>query len=167
MDFTIKNDTFWYYCWPPTNGGCTVVAIIQQRTWTNGKTRNNESSLHSLPVQLCALETHIRISRNLKKFLDLMQNHMSVPEPSLQAQASGQRISGILIVGCNGSAWLLQHTLIGLQDYWRKLSANSLIVACRTAIPTSILRCVVGSTSLLFATAIFWRLALISERNHQ
>jgi len=33
------------------------------------------SSLHSLLMQLCALETHIRISRNLKKFVDLMRNH--------------------------------------------------------------------------------------------
>ena len=31
------------------------------------------SSLHSLLMQLCALETHIRISRNLKKFVDLMR----------------------------------------------------------------------------------------------
>ena len=55
-------------------------------------------------MQLCALETHIRVSRNLKKFVDLMRNHRSGPEPSLQAQASGQNISGNLIVGCNGSA---------------------------------------------------------------
>jgi len=48
-----------------------------------------------------------------------------------------------------------------LQDYWRQLSANSSIVACRTANPTSFLRPVVGSASLLSATAIFWRLALL------
>jgi len=77
----------------------------------------------------------------------------------LQAQASGPKISGNLIVGCNGSAWPLQDTLIGLQDYWRQLSANSTIVACRTANPTSFLCCVVGSACLLSATAIFWRLA--------
>ena len=65
------------------------------------------SSLHSLLMQLCALETHIRISRNLKKFVDLMRNHKSGPKPSpcpLQAEKSGPKISGNLIVGCNGSA---------------------------------------------------------------
>jgi len=65
------------------------------------------SSLRTLFMQLCALETHIRSSRNLKKFVDLMRNHRSVSEPSpcpLQAQASGSKISGNLIVGCNGSA---------------------------------------------------------------
>jgi len=50
--------------------------------------------------------------------------------------------------------------VIGLQDYWWQLSAKSLIVSCRTANPTSFLRCVVGSDSLLFATAIFWMLLL-------
>jgi len=50
--------------------------------------------------------------------------------------------------------------VIGLQDYWRQLSANSSIVACRTANPTSFLRHVVGSASLLSATAIFWRLSI-------
>jgi len=87
-----------------------VVAIIQQRTWTNEKAGNHVSSLHSLLMQLCALETHIRIARNLKKFVDLMKNHRSGPEPSscpLQAQASGPKSSGIVIVGCNGSAWPL------------------------------------------------------------
>ena len=84
-----------------------MVAIIQQRTWTKGKATNHLSSLQSLPMQLCSLETHIRISRNLKKFVDLMRNHRSGPEPSprhLQAQASGPKISGNLIEGCNGSA---------------------------------------------------------------
>jgi len=114
-------------------------------------------------MQLCALETHIRILRNLKKFVDLMRNHRSGPEPSpcpLQAHASGPKISGNLIVGCNGSVRLLQDTVIGLQDYRRQLSANSSIVACRTANQTSFLRSVVGSASLLSATAIFWRLAI-------
>jgi len=86
---------------------CRLVAIIQQRTWTNGKARSHVSSLHSLLMQLCALEAHIRISRNLEKFVDLMRNHRSGPEPSpcpLQAQASGPKISGNLILGCNGSA---------------------------------------------------------------
>ena len=44
---------------------------------------------------------------NLKILIDLMRNHRSGPEPSpcpLQAQASGPKISGNLIVGCNGSA---------------------------------------------------------------
>jgi len=50
--------------------------------------------------------------------------------------------------------------VIGFQDYWRQLSANSSIVACRTANPTSFLRPVVSSASLLSATAIFWRLAI-------
>jgi len=84
-----------------------VVAIIQQRTWTNQNARNHVSSLHSLLMQLWALETHIRISRNLEKYIDLMTSHWSRPKPSpcpLQAQASGPKISGILIVGCNGSA---------------------------------------------------------------
>jgi len=84
-----------------------VVAIIQERTWTNEEARNHLSFLQSLPMQLCALETHIRISRNLKMFVDLMSNHKSGPKPSpcpLQAQASRPKISGNLIVGCNGSA---------------------------------------------------------------
>jgi len=51
--------------------------------------------------------------------------------------------------------------VIGLQDYWRHFSGNSSIVACRTANPTSFLCCVVGSASLLSATAIFWRLAIL------
>jgi len=141
-----------------------VVAVIQQRTWTNGKTRNHLSSLQHIPMQLCALETHIRISRNLKTFVDLLRNHRSGPEPSpypLQAQQAAQKISGNLIVGCNGSARLLQGMVIGLQDYWRQISANSSIVACGTANPTSFLHPVVGSASLLSATAIFWRLAII------
>jgi len=49
-----------------------VVAIIRQRTWTNGKARSHLSCLERLPLQLCELETHIRISRNLKKFVDLI-----------------------------------------------------------------------------------------------
>jgi len=59
-----------------------VVAFIQQRTWTNGKAGYHEISLHSLVMQPCALETHIRISRNLKKLADLMRSHRSGPEPS-------------------------------------------------------------------------------------
>ena len=146
------------------NGGCRMVAIIQQGTWTDGNARNLVSSLHSLLMQLWALETHIRISRNLEKFVDLMTSRRSGPKPSpcpLQAQASVPNISGNLIVGCNGSARPLQDTLIGLQDYWRQLSANSTIVACRTANPTSFPCCVVGSACLLSATAIFWRLAIL------
>jgi len=57
----------WIYCWPPKSGGYRVVAVIQQRTWTNGKAMNHLNSLQSLPMQLCELEIHIRISRNLKK----------------------------------------------------------------------------------------------------
>jgi len=56
------------YCWPPKNGGCRVAALIQQRTWTDGKAKNQVSSSHSLPMQPCALETLIRsqkIWRNL------------------------------------------------------------------------------------------------------
>jgi len=59
-----------------------VVAIIQQHTWTNGNAKNPVSCLHSLLMQLWAMETHIRISRNLEKFVDLMTNHRSGPEPS-------------------------------------------------------------------------------------
>jgi len=84
-----------------------VVAIIQQRTWTNGNARNDMSSLRSLLMQHRALETHIRISRNLKNLVDLMRNHRSGLEPSpcrLQAHAKGPKISGSLIVGYNGSA---------------------------------------------------------------
>jgi len=43
-------------------------------------------------MELSALETHIRISRNLKKFLDLMRNRGSGPEPSsclLQSKPTG------------------------------------------------------------------------------
>jgi len=54
-------------------------------------------------------------------------------------------------------------TVIGLQDYWRQLSANTSIVACGTANQTSCLRPVVGSASLLSATAMFWRLAIIAS----
>jgi len=50
--------------------------------------------------------------------------------------------------------------VIGLQDYGRKLLANRSIVACRTANPTSFLRPVVGSASLISGTAIFWRFAI-------
>ncbi|OSX77890.1 hypothetical protein BU14_0129s0006 [Porphyra umbilicalis] len=57
----------------------------------------------------------------------------------------------------------LQDTLISLQDYWRQLSANSTIVACRTANPTSFLCCVVGSACLLSATAISWRLVILQS----
>ena len=59
-----------------------MVAIIQQRTWTNGKARNHLSSLQSLLMELFSLETHITISRNLKKVLYLMKSHLSGPEPS-------------------------------------------------------------------------------------
>jgi len=88
-------------------GCCRVVAIIQQRTWTNENAKNNLSFLQSLPMHLCALETRIRIATNLEKFVDLNKKHRSGPEPSpcpLQAQASGPKILGYLIVGCNGSA---------------------------------------------------------------
>ena len=142
-----------------------MVLKLQQCAWTNRKARNHLSSLRSVPMQLCALVTHVRISRNLKKFVHLMRNHSSDPEPSpcpFQAQARGQNISKNLIVGCTGSACLLQDTVIGMQDFWRQLSANSSIVACRTANPTSFLRPVVGSASLLFATAICWRLAIVT-----
>ena len=140
-----------------------MVAIIQQRTWTNGKAKNHVSSLHSLLMQLCALESHIRISRNLKTFVDLMKNHRFSPEPSLcplQTQASGPEISENLVDGCNVSALLQQDTFIGSQDIWRQLTANSTIVACRPANPNSFLCCVVASASILSTTAIFWRLAI-------
>jgi len=91
--------------WPLQSGCNLSTAYVDQ--WTNGKTRNHVSSLHSLLMQLCALETHIWISRNLKKLVDLIRNHRSGPEPSpcpLQAQASGPKISGNLIVGRNCSA---------------------------------------------------------------
>jgi len=54
---------------------------------------------------------------------------------------------------------------ICLREYWREHSANSLIVACRTANPTSFLRCVVGSAFLLSVTDIFWRLAIPTTDN--
>jgi len=57
--------------------------MIRQRTWPNEKAKNHAGSLHSLIMQLCALETLIRISRNLKKFVDLMRKRRSGPEPSL------------------------------------------------------------------------------------
>ena len=135
-----------------------MVAIMQQRTWTNGKATNRLRSLQSCPMRLYALETHIKISRNLKKFVDLMRNHRSGPEPSpcpLQAQASGPKILETFIVGCNGSVSLVQDTMIGLQDYWRHLSAKRSIVSCRTANRISSLPPVVDSASLLSGTAIF------------
>jgi len=134
--------------------------MIQQRTRTNGKARKHLNSLQSFSMQLCALETHITISRNLKKLVDLMRKHRSGPESSpcpFQAQASSTKISGNLIVGCRGSAGLLEDSVIPLKDYWRRLSANSSIGACRTANQTSFVRAVVGTASLLSATAIFWR----------
>jgi len=70
-------------------------------------------------MQRWALETHIRISRNMKKVVDLMRNNASVPQIShcyLRAHASGSRISGNLIVGCNGSARHLHDTVIDLHD---------------------------------------------------
>ena len=51
----------------------------------------------------------------------------------------------------------MQNTLIGLQDYWRQLSARSTIVARRTANPTAELCCVVAFASLLSATFIFFK----------
>ena len=48
---------------------------------------------------------------------------------------------------CNGSAGFLEDTVIGLQDYWRQLLANSSIVACPTASSISVLRPVVCSAS--------------------
>jgi len=50
-------------------------------------------------------------------------------------------------VVCNGSAWFLEDMVIGLQDFWRQPLANSSIVACPTASPTSVLRPVVCSSS--------------------
>jgi len=66
-------------------------------------------------MQLCALKTYMRISRNLKMFVDLMRVHRFNPELSpspLQTQASGQRISVYLNVGGNISAWLETHIRI-------------------------------------------------------
>jgi len=65
-------------------------------------------------------------------------------------------------VGCNGFAGLLHDTVICVQDYWRQISANISIMTCQTAYLTSFLRPVVRSASLLSATAIFWRLAIVS-----
>jgi len=78
-------------------------------------------------MQLSALETRIRISRKLKKIDDLMLNHRSGAERfscSLQAQASGPKISELVNVGVNGSACRLQDTVTGFQDFWRQLSAT-------------------------------------------
>ena len=61
------------------------------------------------------------------------------------------------------SSWVamaLHDTVMGLQDYWRQLSANCSIVACRTANSTPFLRPVVGSASFLSLTAMFWRFAI-------
>jgi len=120
----LDSDTATHYCRPTKHGGWRVVAIIQQRTWTSEKTGNHLKFLHSLPMQLCAVKTHIRISKNLKKVIDLMQNHSSDPEPSpfpLQSQASSPTGSGNLCVGCNGSTILLQDTVTRLKDFWRQL----------------------------------------------
>jgi len=104
----LQQATVWYSIADlQKKGGSRVVAIIQQRTWTNAKARNHVSSLDSHLMQLCALETHVRILRNMKKFVDFMRDHRSGLEPSpcpLQAQASGPKSTENLIVGCNGSA---------------------------------------------------------------
>jgi len=112
-------------------------------------------------MQLCAMETHIRISRYPKKIVDLKRNHWSDQETSpcpLQDQENGLNIPGKNhFAGCNGSAWPMQNTLISLQDYWRQLSASSTIVARRTANPTAELCCVVAFAYLLSATYIFFK----------
>jgi len=75
-----------------------VVAILEQCAWTNGKAQNHVSALHSLLMHFCPLETHIRISKTLKKFNDLMRKQRSDLEPRpcpLQAQASGPESQGI------------------------------------------------------------------------
>jgi len=49
-------------------------------------------------MQFCALETHMRISTVLRKYVDLLRNHRCGPEPSpcpLQAQASGPKAQEI------------------------------------------------------------------------
>ena len=46
-----------------------------------------------------------------------------------------------------------------MQNYWRQISVKRSILACLTANPTPFRRPVVGSASLLFASAIIWRLA--------
>jgi len=72
-----------------------VVALNQHRTWTNWEARSFLSSLHSLPMLLYALKTHIRSTRNVKKSVDLRRNHRSRPQTSLcplQTQPSGPKI---------------------------------------------------------------------------
>jgi len=122
-----------------------VVAIIQQRTGTNGKARNHVSSLHSLLMQLCALETHIRISTNLKKFVDFMTNHTSGPEPSpcpLEDRASGPKISKshcglqwLCVTPARHVYWLARFLAATLsQKYDRGLSnsqSGSIFMLCR------------------------------------
>jgi len=51
-------------------------------------------------MQFCALETHIRISRNLQKVFHLMRNQRSSPTPSpcsLQAKAAAQKCQEISV----------------------------------------------------------------------
>jgi len=100
--------------WPPAQGGqflatplgwCYVTGHDQSPAQSWGRvTRDRGFPPH---MQLCALETHIRISGNLKTLVVLMTDHRFGPEPSrcsVQDQSSGAKIPGNLIVGCNGSA---------------------------------------------------------------
>ena len=76
------------------------------------QTATSETESKSLDLCKCVHHYTLRApcpkgQGNLEKFVDLMTNHRSGSEPSpcpLQAQASRPKISGNLIVGCNGSA---------------------------------------------------------------
>jgi len=59
------------YCWPPKNGGCWVVPIIQQRTWTNRNARNHVSSSQSPHAALGAGNAH----QDLKKSGEICWSH--------------------------------------------------------------------------------------------
>jgi len=81
-----------------------VVTTIGQCWWTDGKAENRLSCLEILSMQLWELKPHIKISRNLRRFIDLMRNDGSGSDPSpfpLQVEASGPRPRGNLILGCN------------------------------------------------------------------
>jgi len=94
------------------------------------------SSLHSLLMQLCALKTHIRISRSLKKIVDLMRNHRSGREPSpcpLQAQASGSKnlrkshcgLQWLCVTSARQVDWLARLLAATLSQQYDRGSSNS------------------------------------------
>jgi len=69
-----------------------VVAIIQQRAWTNGEAKNHVSSSHSLLIQLCALES---AHQDLKKSEEVCWSHeisqLWLRTPSMPSSGPSER----------------------------------------------------------------------------